>query len=429
MAALATRTRTRGQAREQAARAARAEGRGAGRVLAALCLAAFLGTLNGNALGPFLPVMARDLGTTVPLLGQAVTPMLVLGAALGLVIGPLADQYGHRRALLVGLVAVVVCAAGTALAPTYRALLAVRLVGALSGAILGGVSLAIAGTHFPGEARRRAMSALLAAMAMTPIAGFPALTTLGELLGWRAAFLVLAGVALAATGAVACALPPDAAGARGAVRLRAVLAAYGPLLRHRPALLLLGATGLRAVCWLGILTYIGAFFAERHGLTTQRIGLVYMAGGAAYFLGSLAAGRGDGLLGRFALRPLVAATTAAMALLFGLVVGAAPNAPAAVALLGGATFLYAIGWVGLTTLLGGETPAGQATTMVLTTSVFSLGSAAGGALGGLLLAVGGYGALALGLPLCAFGSVFLLWQPLRRAEGRGLKAEGGGRRA
>ena len=33
-------------------------------------------------------------------------------------------------------------------------------------------------------------------MALTPIVGFPALALLGERLGWRAAYLVLAGVAL-----------------------------------------------------------------------------------------------------------------------------------------------------------------------------------------------------------------------------------------
>ncbi len=211
------------------------------------------------------------------------------------------------------------------------------------------------------------------------------------------------------------ALPRDAASAHRPPRPRAILAAYVPLLRHRPALLLLGATALRAVCWLGILTYIGAFFAQRHGLDTQQVGLVYMVGGAGYFLGSLAAG---GRLGRRALRPLVALTTAMMALLFGAMLTVPLGAAGAVATLSGATFAYAVGWVGLNTLLAGETPAGQATTMVLNASIFSLGSAASGALGGLLLALGGYRALGLGLPVFALAAVPLVWPPRPREPRR-----------
>ena len=46
--------------------------------------------------------MARDLDVGVPLLGQVVAAMLLVSAAIGLVAGPLADRYGHRRVILLG---------------------------------------------------------------------------------------------------------------------------------------------------------------------------------------------------------------------------------------------------------------------------------------------------------------------------------------
>jgi predicted MFS family arabinose efflux permease len=71
-------------------------------VVFALVGASFLGALTSVALGPFLPMIARDLRTSVPLLGQTATAALLSAAVLGLIVGPLADRYGHRRLLLAG---------------------------------------------------------------------------------------------------------------------------------------------------------------------------------------------------------------------------------------------------------------------------------------------------------------------------------------
>ena len=65
--------------------AATAKGRADELVLAALCAASFLAALNFYAATPFYSRMARDLATTVPLLGQVATLMILISAGLGLV--------------------------------------------------------------------------------------------------------------------------------------------------------------------------------------------------------------------------------------------------------------------------------------------------------------------------------------------------------
>ena len=67
--------------------------------------------------------------------------------------------------------------------------------------------------------------------------------------------------------------------------------------------------------------------------------------------------------------------------------------------------------VGVTSLIAVESPAQAGTTMVLNSSLMNFGSAAGAALGGLLLAVGGYGALTLGLPVAAIAAATLVLWP------------------
>lgn len=381
-----------------------------GRVLLALCVASFLGTLSFVAPAPFFPVMAPDLDTTIPLLGQVVTAVLCLGSVLGLVVGPLADEYGHRRLMVIGMIAVAVAMLGVGLAPSYPALLGTTPAGGLGGAIVVALPPAIAGTRFTGAARRRAIGWTVAAMAIAAVGGVPVLMAIGGSAGWRPVFVGVGLLALGAAWLVAAALPRDAERTSATLRMGGLLAAYRPLLRHRPTLRLFGATALRTACWIGLLTYFGAFLVEELGLGSGQVGIAYMLGGAGYSLGSVATG------GQFAglhLRPLTTASNAGMGLLVGLIVALPLGPVATVALLSLAAFVGAIGSVGLTALLVAETPAGAATTMGLNGAVFSLGAAGGAAAGGLLLALGGYDALGLGLPVFALAAALLVWQPIR----------------
>ena len=64
----------------------------------------------------------------------------------------------------------------------------------------------------------------------------------------------------------------------------------------------------------------------------------------------------------------------------------------------------------MTALLTAETPSGAGTTMTLRV-LFNLGAAGGSAIGGALLALSGYEALAIGLPVFGLGAALLSWRP------------------
>jgi len=229
-----------------------------GRVLAALCVAAFLAALNFFATTPFYPPMARDQHTTVPLLGQVVTLMLLLSAGLGLVVGPLADRYGYRWPLVIGVLAIAVNLLGTGLAPAYPVLLGLSVAGGLGDALVFGLALAIAGTRFAGDARQRAIGWTIGALSSAPIVGVPLLTAISGVGGWRAALAVGGLTAAGAAWFVVGALPADGRRPTTPLQARALLGAYAPLLRHPPTLRLFGVASLRAAWWVGLLTYLGA---------------------------------------------------------------------------------------------------------------------------------------------------------------------------
>jgi DHA1 family bicyclomycin/chloramphenicol resistance-like MFS transporter len=121
------------------------------RLSAVLCLATFLAALNIFAATPFYPQMARDLHTTVPLLGRIVTLLTLLSAGLGLVVGPLADRSGYRRSLVIGVLAIGLAMLGSGLAAAYPVLLGLSLLMGLGDALVYGPAFAYAASHFQGR--------------------------------------------------------------------------------------------------------------------------------------------------------------------------------------------------------------------------------------------------------------------------------------
>jgi predicted MFS family arabinose efflux permease len=213
-------------------------------------------------------------------------------------------------------------------------------------------------------------------------------------------------------------LPRDHHHASEPLRFSTILAPYRPLLRDGTMRRLYGATTLGAVCWFGLVTYLGAFLVVALGLGTGHVGLVYMVVGAGYALGALAVG---GPLAHLPTRPLVVTGYGAAAVLIALALSGLVGTTGSIVLITGSALMMGVEGVAMTALLTSETPSGAGTTMTLSGSLFNLGAAGGGAIGGMLLALSGYEALAVGLPIFGLGAALLSWRPthrLRHAIGR-----------
>jgi predicted MFS family arabinose efflux permease len=379
------------------------------RLSAVLCLAIFLAALNVFAATPFYPQMAQDLQTTVPLLGQIVTLLTVLSAGLGLVVGPLADRSGYRRPLVIGVLAIGLGLLGTGLAPAYPVLLALSLLMGLGDALVYGLAFAFAAAHFQGAALRRLMSWMVAAISLAPIIGVPLLGALGGITTWRVALSVGGLATLLSAWIVAAILPPDARQHDTPLRLSTFLQAYAPIMDHPVSLRWFAVSALRAMWWYGLLIYLGAFLATAFGLQPTAIGLVYPLVGGAFAVGSILAG---GHLGARSPRTTIAAASLAGGLLMGLMLRT--HELRLVLVLLPLLALAAAFWgVGAVTQLAAVSPAEPGTTMVLNGSLLNLGAAGGAVLGGVLITVGGYEALGIGLPVVAIVAAGLTWWPAR----------------
>lgn len=217
---------------------------------------AALGAVAIDMYLPALPAIAEGLETT-PAATQLTLSAFFVGFGLGqLIYGPLADRFGRRLPLLVGLGIYLLASIGCALSTGIEQLIAWRFVQALGGCASAVIARAVVRDLYEADAVARVMSLVIlimtAAPLVAPLIGGYALVWLG----WRAIFWLLAGFGLLCVLAVVLRLPethpPERRRTVGAGHL---LADYARLLRHRPSR---GYILCGGFAFAGMFTYISA---------------------------------------------------------------------------------------------------------------------------------------------------------------------------
>ncbi|MEU6327183.1 MFS transporter [Streptomyces sp. NPDC047049] len=346
--------------------------------LLALAISAFgIGTTEFVMMG-LLPDVADDLHTSVPTAGY-----LVSAYALGVVIGaPLLTALGSRiprKRMLVGLMAVfTVGNLASALAPTFGLLIAGRLLAGLPHGAFFGVGAVVAARLVREGRQARAVATMFLGLTVANIIGVPAATLLGQQLGWRATFLVVAVIGLAAMASLARLIPPLPAEER--TGLAGELRALG----HRQVLLGLLTTVFGFAGIFAVYSYLASMMTEVTGFAAGSVPLVLALFGIGMTLGALAAGP----LTDRALRPTLYGSLAALALVltaFHFTAQVKWAALVTVVLIGAVGFLTT---TPLQMLVMNK--AQQAPTLAAASnqSAFNLANAGGAWVGGLALAAG-----------------------------------------
>jgi DHA1 family inner membrane transport protein len=332
--------------------------------------------------------------------------MLLLAGALALVAGPLADRYGFRRTLVVGLVSVFLSAVATGFSPNLPILLAVTLVGAVARAAVLPTAQAVVVTSIGDEdARRAAIGWVTLGISTAGLLGIPIMTSLAGLTSWRVSFFAMGAVALLAAVFIRQILRDDASSAAAPLSVRALLASYGPIRRHRPTALLMAATLLADTGLWGAMTYFAALLVERHGLTIDTVGWAFFAISVLTVGGNVVA---QGRVGKAA-RPLLIGCRLVAALCLGLAFSLPLSWPVALGIVLLASPTFSMADVATTLVLTARSPAGRATTLTLRSAAVCFGTALGGALGGLALAVGGYEAVGAFTLVALLASTAVVW--------------------
>ena len=346
--------------------------------LLALSLGAFgIGTTEFAPMG-LLPVIARGLEVSLPAAG-----LLVTGYALGVVAGAplltLPTGRLDRKTLLVGLM--VLFTIGNALsaaAPGYATLLIARIVTSLCHGAYFGIGSVVA-ARFAGDGKAGgAVAAVFAGLTVANIGGVPAAAWVGDHIGWRPAFAGIAAIGVAATIALAFALPSMPTEGKPDIRAEA------RVLVRRDVLLALATTAFGSAAMFTVFTYISPILRSvtRVGPDTVTVALVVYGVGLTV---------GNWLGGRFADRNLrvtlltVLGALVLMLLLCAWTMRGTVPAIATIFAWGVATFALVPPLQARVMTLAREAPSVAGSVNI---GAFNLGNAAGAALGGGVIALG-----------------------------------------
>ena len=305
------------------------------RPIAVLSAAAFASVATMRVADPLLPQVAHEFGVTA---GEASVVATAFALAYGLcqlAYGVLGDRFGKYRLVALATLVSALTVAAAGLAGSLAALGLARLAAGASAAAIVPLSMAFIGDHVPYEDRQAVLARFLFGTILGTVGGQTVGGVLGDLLGWRAVFLVLGGLFLAVGVLLAVELrsprvPPPRLG--GAISPASLVRGYALLFGRPWVRVVLATVFVEGFLFYGGFTFIGAYLRERFGLDYAVVGalLGFVAlGGLLYALTVRRLVRGLGERG------LTLAGGAAIALGFvAVAAGALPAMVPAITLLG-----------------------------------------------------------------------------------------------
>jgi DHA1 family bicyclomycin/chloramphenicol resistance-like MFS transporter len=251
-----------------------------------------IGPVSFQIFLPSLPAIQEGF-QVAPGTAQLALSLSMAGiAAAALAYGWLADRFGRRGALLVGMSVMLVGSLMCAAAPSIWTLIAGRIVQAAGGASGMVVSRAIVLDLYGREQAGKVMARLIAAMVVAPMLATPLGGLINDTLGWRGNFLVVAASALAMLVLVARHLPetkPASQGGAGGSGRGAggVLRDYRELFRSAEfdAFAFQGAFAMAA--FIAFMTAAPYFVTGTLGLSATAYGFCTVVVSVGFMAGSL----------------------------------------------------------------------------------------------------------------------------------------------
>lgn len=386
-----------------------------------LSLCSFAFGLSEFIAAGLLSSMARELHASVAATGGAIAAY-ALGAAIGApVLTAMLARRPTRQVLVATMLVLALGSVAMAAAPGLPALLGVRFaVGLAHGVFMAVASHAATSLVDPGRAGR-ALSIVWLGLTLALAGGVPLGTWLGAVSSWRWVFASIGALALCGGAGLLWAMPRTRQQAPAVPALASLRAILQPTL-----LAAAGLAALVSVATFSFFTYVSPFLLQLGGLDARWLGGAMLCFGVCSIGGNLL---GGWCADRADAQRVTVLALGALALnlsLFSLFSLFSPfyilraQSWAMLVLCGSLGLLFfalvTLSTMRLLRLAQLHCPGSDAVAAGLNIAAFNLGTAAGGALGGLLIVACGLASIAVGGAVAALLAMFVLWQQGRKLD-------------
>ena len=232
-----------------------------------------------------LPNVAGTFGVTTPEAGHVISAY-ALGVVIGApVIAVLAAKMARRTLLLLMMAIFAAGNISSAFAPTFESFTALRFITGLPHGAYFGVAALVAASMVPVHRRVRAVGQVMLGLTIATLIGTPIATFLGQLLEWRAAFMMVGAIGLATMLLIALFLPKDKV-EEGASITRELGA-----LKRIQVWLSLGVAAVGFGGMFSIFSYVATTTTEVAGLGTAMVPVVLALFGIGMNVGNIVGSR------------------------------------------------------------------------------------------------------------------------------------------
>ncbi len=331
--------------------------------------------LPAGLLGAFMADYAVDAS-------RAGLLMFVGGLVVGIgapVLAGLTTRVDRRILLVASLLIYAAGHLGAMLTTDFTMLLLFRAITVIGAALFTPQAAATVGLLVPADQRGSAIAFIFIGWSLASVLGIPLGSVLGEAIGWRQTYLLMAGLSAVAAGVVWVVLP-------GGLRVQRIdLSSWLRVLTDPRLMVVLAVTMFAMSGQFAMFTYVSPVLTKVYGQTGHGVALTFLVVGAAGVCGNYAASR---LAGQFGVERSVLLALSLIAIGLAVVALAWGSYPAF--LVGGC--LWGLGGFASNSLqqsrLVGLAPALASATVALNTSFVYLGQSLGSATGGRLIAAG-----------------------------------------
>ena len=250
-----------------------------------LSVAAFASAANMRVIDPLLVQLSASFGVTVGAASIAATAFLFANGVFVLVHGPFGDRYGKMPVVAIACIGAALCCMLSAVSASLGMLTLARFLTGVTGSAIIPLAIAWVGDNVSYEKRQATLARFLTGQTLGLMTGSALGGAIGDWLGWRSVFWVLAAIYILAGGALFAVMRarPDIArpGERAAGSM------IGQMVRviRRPwALTVILVVALEGGVFWGAFTFVGADLHQRFDLGFAAIGLAVAAFGAGGFV-------------------------------------------------------------------------------------------------------------------------------------------------